>query len=237
MIALSGVVRAKSLKIAGDKLTEDIIAYMRDEFKMLVGEKTGEHIKADQAALSPDGKWLATATYYGSGVKIWSVPEARLVTEFPDFERCRLAFSPGGEWLVAATGSAYTFHRAGTWQAEHTVPCRLGNDLGWLAWSPRGTAFALEPEDNAVAIYEAHSFSLLAAPQFERQRALSFSPDGSLLATMDLRHHLHLWDLSLLRAGLSQFAADWPLPPLPATEFPLVEEVVFEDIPGTAPAQ
>lgn len=45
VIALSGVVRAKSLKVAGDKLTEDIISYMRDEFKMLIGEKTGEHIK------------------------------------------------------------------------------------------------------------------------------------------------------------------------------------------------
>lgn len=45
VIALSGVVRAKSLKVAGDKLTDDIIAYMRDEFKMLIGEKTGEHIK------------------------------------------------------------------------------------------------------------------------------------------------------------------------------------------------
>ncbi len=45
VIALSGVVRSKSLKVAGDKLTEDIIAYMRDEFKMLIGEKTGEHIK------------------------------------------------------------------------------------------------------------------------------------------------------------------------------------------------
>lgn len=54
VIALSGVVRAKSLKIAGDKLTEDIIAYMRDEFKMLVGEKTAEHIKITIGSALPD---------------------------------------------------------------------------------------------------------------------------------------------------------------------------------------
>ncbi|MBP6949066.1 MAG: rod shape-determining protein [Candidatus Pacebacteria bacterium] len=54
VIALSGVVRAKSLKIAGDKLTEDIIAYMRDEFKMLIGEKTGEHIKITIGSALPD---------------------------------------------------------------------------------------------------------------------------------------------------------------------------------------
>ena len=54
VIALSGVVRAKSIKIAGDKLTQDIISYMRDEFKMLVGEKTAEHIKVNIGSALPD---------------------------------------------------------------------------------------------------------------------------------------------------------------------------------------
>jgi rod shape-determining protein MreB len=56
VIALSGVVRSKSLKVAGDKLTEDIIAYMRDEFKMLIGEKTGEHIKQTIGSALPGKK-------------------------------------------------------------------------------------------------------------------------------------------------------------------------------------
>ncbi|MCF7843831.1 rod shape-determining protein [Candidatus Gracilibacteria bacterium] len=54
VIALSGIVRSKSVKIAGDKLTQDIISYMRDEFKMLVGEKTGEHIKVSLGSALPD---------------------------------------------------------------------------------------------------------------------------------------------------------------------------------------
>jgi rod shape-determining protein MreB len=54
VIALSGVVRAKSLKIAGDRLTQDIISYMRDEFKMLIGEKTGETIKITLGSALPD---------------------------------------------------------------------------------------------------------------------------------------------------------------------------------------
>lgn len=54
VIALSGVVRAKSLKVAGDKLTDDIITYMRDEFKMLIGEKTGEQIKIGLGSALPD---------------------------------------------------------------------------------------------------------------------------------------------------------------------------------------
>jgi rod shape-determining protein MreB and related proteins len=45
VIALSGIVRSKSLRIAGDKLNQDIITYVRDEFKLLIGEKTAENIK------------------------------------------------------------------------------------------------------------------------------------------------------------------------------------------------
>lgn len=54
VIALSGVVRAKSIKVAGDKLTDDIMSYMRDEFKLLIGEKTGEHIKVTIGSALPD---------------------------------------------------------------------------------------------------------------------------------------------------------------------------------------
>jgi len=52
MISLAGVVQSKNLKIAGDKLNQDIITYLRDEFKMLVGEKTAEEIKIKIGAIS-----------------------------------------------------------------------------------------------------------------------------------------------------------------------------------------
>jgi rod shape-determining protein MreB len=45
VIALGGIVRSKNSKIAGDRLNADIIAYLRDEFKLLIGEKTAEAVK------------------------------------------------------------------------------------------------------------------------------------------------------------------------------------------------
>ncbi len=45
VISLGGIVKSKSLKIAGDRLNNDIIAYMRDEFKILIGERTSEMVK------------------------------------------------------------------------------------------------------------------------------------------------------------------------------------------------
>jgi len=45
VISLGGIVRSKNLKVAGDRLNNDIIAYMRSEFKILIGEKTAEAVK------------------------------------------------------------------------------------------------------------------------------------------------------------------------------------------------
>lgn len=45
VISLAGIVKSKSLKIAGDKLISDIITYLKDEFKLLIGEKTAEAAK------------------------------------------------------------------------------------------------------------------------------------------------------------------------------------------------
>ena len=45
VISLGGIVNSKNLTVAGDKLNEDIISYIRDEFKILVGERTAEEIK------------------------------------------------------------------------------------------------------------------------------------------------------------------------------------------------
>ncbi len=53
VISLGGVVRYKSLKIAGDKLNTDIVSYIRSEFKILIGEKTAERIKMEIGAVIP----------------------------------------------------------------------------------------------------------------------------------------------------------------------------------------
>jgi len=45
VISLGGMVIAKSLRVAGDKLNEDIIYYAQEEYKLLIGERTAEEIK------------------------------------------------------------------------------------------------------------------------------------------------------------------------------------------------
>jgi len=45
IISLGGIVRSKNSKVAGDRLNSDITSYLRDEFKLLIGEKTAENVK------------------------------------------------------------------------------------------------------------------------------------------------------------------------------------------------
>jgi rod shape-determining protein MreB len=45
VISLGGIVLSKSLKIAGDRLNQDIIDYAESEYKLLLGERTAEDIK------------------------------------------------------------------------------------------------------------------------------------------------------------------------------------------------
>lgn len=61
VISLGGIVRSKNLKIAGDRLNDDIITYVRNEFKILIGEKTAEEIKITLGRVLPDDETIESA--------------------------------------------------------------------------------------------------------------------------------------------------------------------------------
>lgn len=44
-ISLGGIVNAKSIRVAGNKLDQDIIRYAEEEYKIVLGERTAEEIK------------------------------------------------------------------------------------------------------------------------------------------------------------------------------------------------
>ncbi|MDO8565522.1 MAG: rod shape-determining protein [bacterium] len=53
IISLGGVVRSKNLRIAGDKFNSDIISYVRNQFKILIGDKTAEQVKIQIGSVLP----------------------------------------------------------------------------------------------------------------------------------------------------------------------------------------
>ena len=53
VIALSGIVYAQSIRLAGDVLNEDIINYFRRNCNLLIGERTAENIKFEIGSATP----------------------------------------------------------------------------------------------------------------------------------------------------------------------------------------
>lgn len=64
VISLSGIVYAKSVRVAGDRMDEEIVQYMRRKFNLLIGERSGEIIKTTIGCAYPE-KELKTVDVRG----------------------------------------------------------------------------------------------------------------------------------------------------------------------------
>lgn len=79
VISLNGIVKSKNLKIAGDKFNNDIISYIRGEFKILIGEKTAENIKINIGSVLA-GESPAEATVRGRDL-VTGLPREVVITD------------------------------------------------------------------------------------------------------------------------------------------------------------
>ena len=52
VLSMNGIVTARNLNIAGDRLNRDILNYIRDQFKVAVGDKTAEEVKIALASIT-----------------------------------------------------------------------------------------------------------------------------------------------------------------------------------------
>jgi rod shape-determining protein MreB len=54
VISLAGVVYSKSVRVAGDKIDDEIVQYMKRKYSLLIGERSGEIIKTTIGCAFPD---------------------------------------------------------------------------------------------------------------------------------------------------------------------------------------
>jgi len=164
IISLGGVVNAKSLNIAGDKLNSDIISYIRDEFKILVGDRTAEEVKIAIGSVS-DMKSPTEASIKGRDL-VTGLPREVIITE----SDVREALSQSVARLVETTkevlestppeilsdvmhrgvvlvgGGALITGLAGLLQRELNIPVHIAEDP--LTAVVRGTGIILEDLEN-----------------------------------------------------------------------------------------
>lgn len=81
VISLGGIVHAQSVKVAGDKMDEDIINYIKNKFGIFIGEVTAERIKKTIGAAAISSGTSADSFMRIKGRDMIGIPREITITE------------------------------------------------------------------------------------------------------------------------------------------------------------
>lgn len=172
-------------------------------------------------AFSPNGKWVATGTWNGFGIKVWESETGKELRHLlPDLRISRVAFSPDGRRLVTSVPKEFAFWQAGSWQLERQISRIVeGDSPGCIAFNAETQTVALGMSRDTVELRHEPSgqaLALLQAPTKANTNWMGFTPDGSqLVVIIGTPGRIRIWDLRLIRAQLRAIGLDWE-PALPA---------------------
>ena len=88
VISLAGIVYSRSLRVAGDKMDEAIMQYIKRKYNLLIGERTAEIIKTNIGNADPDPSNLETIEVKGRDL-VSGIPKILAI----DSEEIRVAIS------------------------------------------------------------------------------------------------------------------------------------------------
>jgi serine/threonine protein kinase/WD40 repeat protein len=177
------------------------------------------HVSARYVAISPDGRWAATATFKGKLVKIRDLARGAgrpPVKSLPGDDRAPIAFSPDGRWLVVEDGDAglRSFYHVGSWDLARKERIDPG-DMGGLAFTRDGRLMTVRLQNGRqIGLVDpgtGREWATLVPVNAPSLWGISLSPDGSFLAAAADRV-IHLWDLGAVRRKLDAMGLDWDLP-------------------------
>lgn len=168
---------------------------------------------AVSGAISPDNRWLVTATFRGAGVSVWDGQTGRLAHRLITNDNALVAFSPDGRQLVTHSTKETCFWDTTTWQVQRRVPLTVAGALGKpVAFSGNGRLLALVNARQQIQLLDpqtGNELATLTAPEAEPIRALALSGDGQVLAAATINRLVQLWDLRVLRRELAALKLDW----------------------------
>jgi serine/threonine protein kinase/WD40 repeat protein len=175
---------------------------------------------ASFASVSPDGKWIAGATWPIECVQVWNAGTRESVLEVPGCGRA--AFSADGKIIAIGSRSELRFYNTQNWNLIRSWSTDVLNPFhaAPLAFQPGGTLFAAAVSGHCVRLYNADTGEPIAdLPMLEDADIswLSFSPDGARLAITRANRDVLIWNLHQLRNELHAIG-------LPAESLPMHEQ-------------
>jgi hypothetical protein len=195
--------------------------------------KVRGHPGLERVALSPDGRWLATGTWHGTGVKIWDSLTGKLERSLAVEDSADVGFSPDGRHLVTSSGKEFCFWDVGTWNKGLTIARQNAGDMpGKLVFSPSARLAALTPTRHLAELIDpvtGRGLATLESPDFKHVSSVGFSPDGTLLAMTHHTNSIRIWDLQDLRRQLAELDLDWDEPTSPDAR----ETLTSRSFPGS----
>jgi serine/threonine protein kinase/WD40 repeat protein len=183
------------------------------------GFKLGPQYDVRRAAVSPDGRWVATCSHFSDGqsksVHLWEADSGKHVREFP-YEGATVAtFSPDGRWLAILHGSRTQLWEVGSWQPGRRFD-------GGVVFSPDKRLIALSGVFGVVRLVELDTgkeVARLTGPDAAWYAPVCFTPDGAkLIVQSSDEKAFHVWDLRAIRAQLVPMSLDWEWPDFPPAD-------------------
>ena len=177
------------------------------------------HKRAGNVALSPDGKWLATAGWQSPLLRLWNIQTGKLAHEWGEPAPLSIGFTPDSRELVSMQLEACDFWSSETFQRVRRLPRNASPYVTPAAFSPDEKLVAVETTPGVIHLTDLATGRLVAKltdPFGDRATWMSFTPDGTQLVTASMyAKTIHVWDLRRIRARLKAMELDWAWPEFP----------------------
>ncbi len=157
----------------------------------------GHSSRVTAIAWSPDGKYLASASY-DKTVQIWDASNGQNILTYKGHRQHvnALAWSPDSKYIASASDDG----TVQTWETKTGKMCITFRahleEIAAVAWSPDGFYIASGGSDKTVKVWKAKTEKLIYTymQHSDKIQSIAWSPNGKWVASAGKDRKVHIWD-------------------------------------------